>query len=294
MSSPYIYIQESFKSFGRAKLSFAMSLFMTCISVLLVLVSLTLIKFSDMLEMRIKDKVALNVFLKDGLSENSIMLLKDKIKDLNYVKSSKFISRDIAEKEFLKETGEDFREVLEYNPLPESFVLSLKEEYVTPDSLRKVSKRLSALAGVDEIVYQSQTVYQALNSLKTLKKYVFSAACVLVLISLYIVYSTNRLVINGKRLQLETMKLVGARLSLIRLPIVMNGFIIGLTASCISFGLFRLLNWWLIKYAGLPDFGLVNDIFLNTAILLSGPMIGLAAGAMAVQKITLKVQKILF
>jgi cell division transport system permease protein len=267
---------------------------MTCISVLLVLVSLILLKFSGMLETRIKDKVALNVFLKDGLSEDNLVLLKQNIGSLNYVKSSRFISSDTAEKEFLKETGEDFKEVLEYNPLPESFVLSLKEEYVTPDSLRKISKHLSSLSGVDEVVYQSQTIYQALNSLKTLKKYVFSAAFVLVVISLYIVYSTNRLVINGKRLQLETMKLVGARLSLIRLPIVMNGIIIGLAASCISFGLFRLINWWLIKYAGLPDFGFVNDIVLNAVILLSGPAIGLLAGVFAVQKITLKVQKILF
>lgn len=275
-------------------MSFLMSLFMTCISVLLVLSSLILIKFSGMLEKRIKDKVAINVFLKDGISEENKVLLKEKIGGLNYIRTSSFISRETAEKEFLRETGEDFKEVLEYNPLPESFVLRLKEEYVSPDSLYRVSKTLGSFPGVDEVVYQSGTVYQALNSLKTMKKYVFSAAIVLVLISLYIVYSTDRLVINGKRLQLETMKLVGARLSLIRLPIVMNGVIIGLGASCISFGLFRTLNWWLVKYAGVPDFGFVDDIFLNAAILFSGPVIGLVAGGFAVQKITLKVQKILF
>ncbi|MCU7494570.1 MAG: hypothetical protein HF314_01500 [Ignavibacteria bacterium] len=244
--------------------------------------------------MRIKDKVTLNVFLADGLSEDDISLLKERIGKLDYVKSSRYVSREAAEKEFLKETGEDFREVLEYNPLPSSFVLSLKDEYVTPDSLRRASAGISALPGIDEVVSQSQSVYEALNSLRAMKKYVFSAAAVLVLISLYIVYSTNRLVINGKSLQLETMKLVGARLSLIRLPIVMNGIMIGLAASCISFGLFRLVNWWLIKYAALPDFGFVNDPFVNITIILSGPMIGLVAGVLAVQKITLKVQKILF
>ncbi|MGE5354193.1 MAG: cell division protein FtsX [Acidobacteriota bacterium] len=275
-------------------MSFLMSLFMTCISVLLVLSSLILVKFSGMLEKRIKEKVALNVFLKDGLSEQDKLLLKEKLGSLYCVRSSRFVSRETAESDFLKETGEDFKEVLEYNPLPESFILNLKDEFVTPDSLGKLSRTLSSLPGVDEIVYQSGTVYQALNSLKTLKKYVFSAAIVLVLISLYIVYSTNRLVINGKRLQLETMKLVGARLSLIRLPLLMNGVIIGLAASCVSFGLFRTVNWWLIKYAGMPDFGFVDDFVLNTAILLSGPVIGLVAGVYAVQKITLKVQKILF
>lgn len=294
MSSPYIYIQESFRSFGRAKLSFLMSLFMTCISVLLVLASLVLIKFSGMLEKRIKDKVAVNVFLKEGISEENLTLLKEKIEKLSYVKSSSFVSREEAEKAFLKETGEDFKEVLEYNPLPESFVLRLKDEYVTPDSLNKISRRLGSLAGIDEVVYESQTIYEALNSLKALKKYVFSAALVLVLISFYIVYSTNRLVVNSKRLQMETMKLVGARLSLVRLPIVINGVMIGLLASCVSFGLFRLFNWWLLRYAGMPDFGLAGDFFLNAAILSSGPLIGLAAGVCAVQKITLKVQKILF
>ncbi|HEX2867874.1 MAG TPA: permease-like cell division protein FtsX [Ignavibacteriales bacterium] len=271
-----------------------MSLFMTCISVLLVLASLVLIKFSGMLEKRIKDKVAVNVFLKEGISEENLTLLKEKIEKLSYVKSSSFVSREEAEKAFLKETGEDFKEVLEYNPLPESFVLRLKDEYVTPDSLNKISRRLGSLAGIDEVVYESQTIYEALNSLKALKKYVFSAALVLVLISFYIVYSTNRLVVNSKRLQMETMKLVGARLSLVRLPIVINGVMIGLLASCVSFGLFRLFNWWLLRYAGMPDFGLAGDFFLNAAILSSGPLIGLAAGVCAVQKITLKVQKILF
>lgn len=294
MLSPYIYVKESLRSFGRAKLSFLMSLFMTCISVLLVLTSLILIKFSAMLEQRIKDKVALNVFIKDDVPKERLDELKDEIGKFYYVSSLRYVSRPEAEREFLKETGEDFRDVLEYNPLPESFVLNLKGDYVNPESLRKISSELGALPGIDEVVYQSETVYQALNSLKTLKKYVFSAAVILVLISLYIVYSTDRLVINTKRLQIETMKLVGARLSLIRVPIVLNGVFIGLAASAASFVLFRFLIWWLIKYAGIPDFGFVSDLIVNAAVLLSGPAIGFVAGVFAVQKITLKVQKILF
>ncbi|MGE5401527.1 MAG: cell division protein FtsX, partial [Ignavibacteriales bacterium] len=282
MFSIYIILKETFKSLSRAKLSVVVSLLMTCISVLLVVISMILVRFSGILEQRIKDKVSLNIFLKESTSDLQAGEIKAHLDGLNFISSARYLNKEQAEKEFLKETGEDFREVLEYNPLPASFVINLRPEYIEPDSLQKISKIFSRIEGVDEVVFQSEEIYKALRSLSVMKMYVFSGAGILLLVSLYIVYSTNKLIIAARQAQIETMKLVGTKLYIIKLPFVLNGVFLGMIASAFAMMLFKTAEWWLGSYLNMGLMFFMKDALINSAILLSGPTIGFLAGIISV------------
>jgi cell division transport system permease protein len=282
------WLKEALKSIGRAKSSFILSLISTSISVLLIVASLVVIKLSYQFQSEIKNKITLNVFLKDDVSQKEIDSLQSIIENKNYVSSVHFIDKEEAAQNFIKETGEDFRKIIDYNPLPVSFLITLKEDYVKENALTQITNELSKLNGVDDVVYQYKFASSILSFLEKAKKYIIVLTTILFLISIYIVYSTIKLVISLQQEELETMKLVGAKLSTIKIPVILNGIFIGFLAGLIALGVFL----GVLKYFD-------NLIFFQTFVqsvkyyafllFLIGPVLCFLVSSFALRKINLKI-----
>jgi cell division transport system permease protein len=123
-----------------------------------------------------------------------------------------------------------------------------------------------------------------------IKVYIFIFTGLILLVSVYMVFSTVKLIMNSKYEELETMKLVGAKLSTIKLPIIINIIFIGLLAGCISLLIFiSAINLfkadWLVLI-NLTGFDLRLIILL---IFLIGPVIGTIVSLIALRKISLRV-----
>ncbi len=285
----FFWIKESFKLIGRAKSSFVLSLISMIIAVFLIVTSAALIKVSAELQSSIKRNVDINVFLDTSLSEDQVSNLKQEIEHKNFIQSLSFISKEGAAKIFIQQTGQDFRKILDYNPLPASFTLTLKDDYVEKDSLNKIIKKLAGLSGVDEVVFRHEFTYKILSYISKVKTYIFGATIILFLISLYIVYSTIKLITNSKYEELETMKLVGAKLSTIKMPIILNSIFVGLLA-----GFFVALGFFLIYFYSKNNayFALLfssKDLIYLAGILIIGPFIGLMISLVSLRKINLKI-----
>lgn len=287
----HFYLTEVLKSFSRARLSSFISLVTTTISILLVTLSVLLFLWSSQLVENFNKKTVLTVFLKDSQDETGISSLASELKNRPYTNTIRLINKEDAKKEFLRQTGEDFSEVLDYNPLPASVELRLKGSYVQQDSLRRIIRELSRMGSVDEVVFESGVIYKALDLLASLRLYVLIASVVLIMISLYLVYSTNRLIIHSNWRQIETMKLVGAKLSSIKIPILFNGILVGLISSLMTFlilNIFQLLIGENIVYATR------SMVFtVNLAVFISGPLVGFSGSMMASRKVSLKINKLL-
>jgi cell division transport system permease protein len=282
------WLKEAFKSIGRAKSSFILSLISTSISVLLIVASLVVIKLSYQLQSDIKNKITLNVFLKDDLPQKEIDSLQSVIESKNYVNSVHFIDKKEAAEDFIKETGEDFRKIIDYNPLPVSFLITLKEDFVKENELTQITNELSKLSGVDEVVYQYKFANSILSFLEKAKKYIIVITTILFLISIYIVYSTIKLVISLKQEELETMKLVGAKLSTIKIPVILNGMFIGFLAGLIALGVFLAV----LKYFNNLMFfqTLIQSIqYYAILLFLIGPILCFIVSIFALRKINLKI-----
>ena len=72
--------------------------------------------------------------------------------------SSVFVSKDEAAREFKKELGEDFEQILGYNPLLPSIEIKLNPLYANNDSLVMIEKRLAAYDVIQEVSYQKSLV----------------------------------------------------------------------------------------------------------------------------------------
>jgi cell division transport system permease protein len=282
------WLREAIKIFGRAKSSFILSLISLSISIVLIAASIYTVSLSGKIEEKIKSQLSLNIFLDDSLSTSSIKNIREGLSKKKYITSVTYIDKEEAARIFIEETGEDFRKILDYNPLPASLSLNIKPEYVIKDSLVNILIELNKIVGIDEIVYENQMLMEIVSKLKELQKYIIAITIILVLISIYITYSTIKLIINLKHDELETMKLVGAKLSTIKLPIILNEIITGIIAGLLSFLSIKFFLLMISKYGTIPN------IFMPTAqiyifMLIIGPILSLIVSIVILRKISLKI-----
>ncbi len=285
----YFWLKESFKLIGRAKGSFFISLISMTISVFLIITSFILIRISDILQSGVKESITINIFLNDSISKKELKEFEDKLNEEDFTKQVKYISKEMAAENFIKETGEDFRKILDYNPLPASFSVSLKENFVNQNSIQTVVKKLNKYPNVDEVVFQDKFVYTLLSYLDNIKKYIFIFTGILFFISIYIVYSTVKLITNSKYEEMETMKLVGAKLSTIKAPVILNSIYIGFFAGIIASGIFLALIYY-INNNTLFNFLVDKNLIMYIAVLLIiGPLISACISVFTLRKISLKI-----
>lgn len=282
------WFKEALRTFSRAKSSFILSLISLSISIILITVSLYSIILVNEISDKIKGNFILNIFLSDTLSTSVINELKSNLQQKKYTASVVFIDKEEAAQAFIKDTGEDFRKILDYNPIPASILLRLKPEYIDTDSVRVIKKELARVTSVDEIIFEHELLEKVVMALKNIQKYVFIITAVLVLISVYITYSTIKLVISLKREELETMKLVGAKLSSIKMPLIINEIITGIFASVISISILKL------AFLYLKTLNYTSIIYEPSAVLFvvtffTGPMISLIVSIIVLRQITLKI-----
>jgi cell division transport system permease protein len=283
------YLREAVQSITRAKASFVLTTISLTIAVLLILASILTIQVSELFESKLKNNVRVNLFLKENVNEYSIKDYKKELEAKSFVSSVKYINKEEAAELFIRETGENFKEILEYNPLPESFVVGLNKDWVAQDTIKIIIAQFSKYNWVEEVVFRESFIYNLLSYIEKSKQYVFVLTGIIFLISLYLVYSTIRLVIHSRMKELETMKLVGAKLFTIKTPIVLNGLLAGLIAGVLATAIFYLIKSQFITIQSLSLFINKNIYQYLTVLLATGPLFSLIVTIYALRKVSLKI-----
>ena len=285
----YFWFKEALKLIARSKFSFLLALTSITLSVILITVSVFIILFSNHFEEQLKSNITISVFLKDNPTNAEIDQIKTELSELKYLRSSEFIDKDKAAEIFIKETGEDFRKILDYNPLPASFNLKLKNEYANRDSINKVIKNLSGFSWSDEVIFRQDFYQKILTYIDQAKVYVFALTGLIFLVSLYLVYSTVRLILNSKYSEMETMKFVGAKLSTIKMPIIINSALTGFLSGLIALSIIWVLYYYVKEFVVTIDNIIPNKIEFIVLLLAVGPIIGILVTILSLRKISLKI-----
>lgn len=284
------YIRESIRLFSRAKLSSFLTFVSTTIAVILMIISFFLFSSTGKLEEYLKENITISVFIKDISIRNNIDDMKEQILSKGFVNHIEYISKEEAVNIFINETGEDFRKILDYNPLPASFNLRLKSEFAETDSVKNIINILSTFPWVDEVVYRDDIIQKILVYLKEFRTYVLAFTLLIIVISLYLVYSTVRLILNSRTEEFETMKLVGAKLSTIKVPIILNGFIIGIISSVCAGALYYLILTFSGEYISALKVVKFEEYPYWVLILSSGPTISILSTIFSLRKVSLKIK----
>lgn len=267
------YIKEAFRLFRKSGYNSFLLIFITTLAILTTISSVLIVYSVITFDSQIKSGIKLNVFLLNDVEQYGIEKLKNDIEKMKGVSKVEFIDKEKAKISFLKETGENFQKVLDENPLPNSFKVSIQPDIVNENTIDLLTEKIKKLNGVEEVIYDNQTILKIFRFLKIIQYLFYPLSILLVFLSIYLVYSNNKLLIKQNQNLFNTMKLVGSRISSIRIPIILNGFFIGLISSILSLLIIISLSFLLTA--------LINNIrFTEKIIILSltNFVIGLTLG----------------
>lgn len=220
-----------------------------------------------------KRSIEVNVYLSDTLNNKEIYSIKEQLKNSQTVSSVNFVDKEEAAKKFVAETGQDFSSVLTMNPLPNSFVVKFKPEPLSDKNIEGFVGEFKKIDGVTDVIYDYRTVLKVLNMLKSIEFIIYILSVVLILLSIYLVYSNNKIQLFSNRNLYSTMKLVGAEIKTMKIPIILNGIFIGIIASCVCLILLNLFLVLTTKLYIIDKFTSELSIF-NFVI----PLIGVSLG----------------
>jgi cell division transport system permease protein len=285
----FFFLSEALRSIKSAKTSFILTTISLTISALLILFCFFTLQVSDYYSSSLKSNIKINVFIKEAANKDDKEALLGEIQKKNYSKKVEFISKEEAAEQFIKETGEDFRKILDYNPLPASFVVKVSQVYANSDSLNFIIKDLSGLAMVDEVVFKEGFIYSLLNYIDKVKIYLFIITAIVFMIAVYLVYATVRLIIHSRMNEFETMKLVGAKLSTIKIPVILNGLIAGLISGLLAFLLFNFFQEQIKSFSTLVNIVNVNMLKYLLIIFLTGPILVILVSVFTLRKVSLNI-----
>ncbi len=282
------YISEAFKSIFRYKLSSMLSIISLSIGVLLITTSLLLLLVSAGLEDRLKSKIELNIFISDDLDNEEINNLKKDIMQVKGIRRITFLDKETAYAKFKKETGQDFSGILSANPLPNSFKINFQPE-IDEAMITSISGEIKKMTGVDDVVYDYKLILILMEFIKSVKILVYFGALFFLIISFYLIYSNNKLILNARMVEFNTMKLVGAKLSTIKIPLMIKGIIYGIIAALINSLFFYVIFITFIKYD--IEIQFVNTFyFFNLLPVVLSVLLGVAASGLFTKKLTLQVK----
>jgi cell division transport system permease protein len=269
------YWRETMSGMRRAKLLSLLSV--SSITAALFLMGTFLLVTINFMEAvkSLKGKFQIQAFISDGAEMREINGTKRTIEGLEGINQVSYLSKEAALNEFRQELGgaSDFLEVLENNPLPRSFRITLDPDRQNPQAIVKISEAVAKLPGVEDVEYGKSwlvKLYRIGNLLVAIDLSLLVIVSVAVLI---VVFNTIRLTLYARRPAIEIMRLVGATDGFIRRPFVLEGFLQGALGSLT--GLFMLYAGWRLVAS---QFGMLRFFTLQESVLLVG--FGILLGAM--------------
>lgn len=181
-----------------------------------------------------KENMQVSVLMKQEIAEDEAMDYVSELDAMPFVKSSKFVSREQGAREMAELLGDDFLNVFETAPIPVSVEVTLKADYVSPDSLKMVKGVIQKSGLVDEVVYQQSLVEKLNTNLRKISVVLGVLIVLLLFISFVLIGNTVRLNVFSRRFTIHTMRLVGATKSFIRAPFLAQAVFQGLFSALIA------------------------------------------------------------
>ncbi len=236
---------------------------------------------------RLMGDMCITLLVKDGLGEDKIKALHDKIAATAGVAEVKYITKEQAAAEFRAYAGEDLRVFLDENPLPASFDVHLADDYENRVEPSEIASVLGTYDGVSEVLCQGELLEQV--SRNVYKGRIIAAAFMLALlvVSVILIGNTVRMVVHSKRFLIKTMRLVGATDRFIRTPFMREALYQGLSAGVTAWVLLTAVIMAVDRFSPELPFS-VDDLrmlaLLYGSIMVVGVAICLASTALALRR----------
>lgn len=223
--------------------------------------------------------------------------IEELIKSDPLTASLSFVSREekASDEEFRKVFESSFEEVLDENPLLDSFEVTLTAGSENRDEVDRFLTTVEQIDGVDRATFPALMAEQLHRTVGKIRFVMILFGGALLLISLILLNNTIRLAIFSKRYLINTMKLVGATKWFIMKPFLSSAISQGLLSGLLAAVLFAVAVYGLSE--AVPELTTLADwqwvgIMLATLVGV-GVLLSLLFTAVAINKfVNMKSNKI--
>lgn len=283
-------IRDAFKSVIR---NFSLSMAsILCATITLMVVAIALVIAGNVNNTTdsLKKEMTIVVYLEESSTKEDLERIEEELK-----KDKKIYSVDVKSKENWKDeisaSSPTYKTILEYypeNPLLDS--LSVKVNNI--EDIEVVTNQIRQMDKVSDANYYKDTVNNIVSAFDFIENVTIIVVISLVFVTTFLITNTIKLTIYSRREEIEIMRLVGASNMAIKLPFVVEGFVIGILGSIIP--IIISIYGYIIIYAKLngqiignvvPLISPYNYIFIIALIILGlGAIIGMLGSLNAVRK----------
>jgi cell division transport system permease protein len=261
------YLKEGFSGFFRNRSATFSAIAITTLILFIMSLFLIIIFNIRLIIDEVKEEFYIYVYLKEGYEDTE--LVKENIYKIEGIETIDYISKDEAEQEFRESFKDeaDMLDILDKNYFPASYRITLVSDLREEDTITSIASDISSIDGVDEVDYGQEWVEKISEFEEKLRIISFVIGIILAIINITIISNAIKLIILGRSEKIHLSRLVGATDGFIRMPFVIEGFVIGilggLLSSGISYALIEVLNKYeIVKFEYLT--------FKYIIILISG------------------------
>ncbi|OWV03820.1 cell division protein [Fibrobacter sp. UWH3] len=268
-------ISESFRGMRQHRTVILPSLVTIFLCSLLLSASITVLGGVVRLMSTERNLYAIEAFLPESLSMDSIKVIQTRLQHTKHIDSVSFISADSALADFRNHFSGEMLDLVEGNPIPPFFRVTLDEASQNPADLVTLRNALAQ----EEFFEEVQAPVEWVEKFAAWKfKLVFWPVCisVLLLVTLsLIICNSVRLSLFSRQLLVENMKYAGGSYFFIEFPFVLQGVIQGLVGSGLAVILLMTLvnsvtQAFPIVWTYLDGLGLVLALVVLLVTALSG------------------------
>ena len=277
-------IGEGLSNVFKNKKSTGASLMIMCATMIIFGIFLILGENINYFVSEVESAQGIQVFINNDATQEQIDELEEKIRALDGVSTTEFVSKEDALNQ-MKEKFGDKQDLLagyeENNIFPASYVVTLTDL----NKSKEVQDQISTFENVKKITSKDETVTTLINLANGIKIITGVILVLLVIISIFIIANTIKLTVHARRKEISIMKYVGATNSFIRWPFIVEGMIIGVFASIISIaivgGAYSVIAQKLVysQFMQVINMSLVSFSDMFNSIIFVYMLLGIGIGA---------------
>lgn len=234
----------------------------------------------------------MEAFFVENTDQKTITSVTDKIKKINGVGNTEFITKEQGFEELKKSFGEHKDLFAGLNP-KDFLTDKLRITINNPEQSQTIKTSIEAIKEIKKVNYVDKVVMdKALKVSAILRALLCIAVSILGIIALFIIIYTIKLTVFSRRREINIMKYVGATDWFIRWPFVIEGIIIGLVGAIIAAVIIQLgYNYVYLAFNAIGvktfkmiqlDAGLIRNMFIIFTLVGSG--IGAIGSLISVRK----------
>ncbi len=244
----------------------------------------------------IQENIEVHVYLNNYITKAELMKVKKVLSSKPFVMRNEdnsaqvsYISKEEALSTFINETGDDFRDMIEGNPLKSSFIMKINPKFLNSAKLREIKAEVEAISGVFEVdlnTNKEQEIASVYNNIKKINLFLIGFTVISLFAIMLLINNTIKLALFSQRFLIRSMQLVGATSAFIQTPFLTRAFFHGLLGGTIaSLSTYAIIEYAYSKINGLQDlYDWTNVAILLIALPIIGSVIGWMSSYLSVRK----------